>query len=142
VGTKTVGRFPQANPRPAAPSGTKSAESPLKQNQITVLTLALTLACAALFACFGGAGGKAPAETPKDAQTKAVVASTTAFLKSLSEDQKKKVQFAFKPQKTPTAARFDRGGGGGGGFVHTDCDGVLLVALACEGQPRPRWKVP
>jgi Protein of unknown function (DUF3500) len=75
----------------------------------------LLVAFAALAACLGGLGSRAPANTAMDAQTKAIVEATTTFLKSLSEDQQKHVQFAFRPQKTSTAARFNKGGSGVGG---------------------------
>jgi Protein of unknown function (DUF3500) len=75
----------------------------------------LLVAFAALAACLGGLGNRAPADTAMDAQTKAIVEATTTFLKSLSEDQQKHVQFAFRPQKTSTAARFNKGGSGVGG---------------------------
>jgi hypothetical protein len=52
----------------------------------------------------------ATAKATADAQTQAVVATTTAFLNSLSADQRKKVQFPFTLQKTATAARFSRSG--------------------------------
>jgi hypothetical protein len=79
-----------------------------------LLAAALILSMTALIAYFGG-GGRAPAETPQDAQTRAVVEATTDFLKSLSDDQRKKVQFSFPTDKTATAARFAKGGGGKGG---------------------------
>jgi Protein of unknown function (DUF3500) len=48
------------------------------------------------------------------AQTEAVVTATTAFLNSLSTDQKNKVLFPFTPVKTASTARFSRSGMGGG----------------------------
>jgi hypothetical protein len=64
------------------------------------------------------------AEQSSDRQTSAVVDATTAFLKSLSTDQRQKVQFAFAPEKLGVIAPFHRtsdGGGGGmgpaGGFI-------------------------
>lgn len=43
-----------------------------------------------------------------DRQTSAVVDATTAFLRTLSADQRQKVQFVFTLQKTGTIARFHR----------------------------------
>jgi hypothetical protein len=59
----------------------------------------------------------AVANAAANRQTQAVVTATSAFLNSLSSDQRKKVQFPFTPQKTATAARFRRSGmsGGSGG---------------------------
>ena len=50
-----------------------------------------------------------------DAQTQAVVTATTAFLNSLSADERQNVLFPFTPQKTATAATFKRAGMGGPG---------------------------
>lgn len=54
------------------------------------------------------------ARTPPapETQTKATVAAATAFLNSLSAEQRGKVQFAFTPQATATAAKFKGGMGG------------------------------
>ncbi len=52
-----------------------------------------------------------------DAQTRLIVAATQTFLKSLSAEQQKKVQFAFTPQKTATAAEFNGGMNGQTTFV-------------------------
>ena len=57
---------------------------------------------------------KTMAQTRTEAQTKAVVEATKAFLDSLSPAQLEKVQFSFTPQKTATIARFARSGGPGG----------------------------
>jgi hypothetical protein len=57
-------------------------------------------------------------------ETQTIVAATTAFLKSLSTDQRKQVQFPFAPQKTARMAKFARTGGpnglgGPGGAMHS-----------------------
>src|SRR6266568_2139290 len=76
------------------------------------LSVLFALALAALWGDFGGAGAApgATTEVAMDAQTQAVVAAATAFLNSLSADQREKVLFSFTPQKTATAARFTRSG--------------------------------
>lgn len=58
--------------------------------------------------------GAAVASTAAGAQMQAIVAATTAFLNSLSAEQRPKVLFAFTPQKTAAAATFARTGGPGG----------------------------
>ena len=50
-------------------------------------------------------------------QTQATVAAATAFLNTLSAEQRGKVQFAFAPQPTATAAKFKGGMGGRMTFV-------------------------
>ena len=52
-------------------------------------------------------------QAASDNQTSAVVDATNAFLKTLSPDQRQKVQFAFTPQKSGTIARFHRTSDGG-----------------------------
>jgi hypothetical protein len=47
-------------------------------------------------------------------QTKSIVTATTAFLNSLSPEQREKILFPFVPEKTATAAKFARTGGGRG----------------------------
>ena len=54
-------------------------------------------------------------QTPANLQTQTIVAAATAFLESLSPEQRGKVQFPFAPQKTATLASFRRTGGGPGG---------------------------
>ena len=51
--------------------------------------------------------------TSPDRQTRAVVDATSAFLASLSPDQRQKVQFAFTPQKLGVNAPFHRTADGG-----------------------------
>jgi len=71
---------------------------------------ASALICVAAFGFFGQ--GK---DTPKAAnQTQAIMTAGTAFLNSLSADQRQEVQFPFTPQKTATAAKFARTGEPGG----------------------------
>src|SRR6201996_2302400 len=53
------------------------------------------------------------AESTSSRQTTAVVDATSAFLKSLSADQRQKVQFAFTPQKLGANAPFHRTADGG-----------------------------
>jgi hypothetical protein len=49
------------------------------------------------------------------AQTQSVVGATTAFLNSLTSDQREKILFPFTPQKSATVATFARSGRGPGG---------------------------
>src|ERR1700761_3136017 len=53
------------------------------------------------------------AESTSSRQTTAVVDATSAFLKSLSADQRRKVQFAFTPQPLGSKAPFHRTADGG-----------------------------
>ena len=57
------------------------------------------------------------AQSSAGAQTQTVVKATEAFLKSLTADQRKAVQFSFTPQDKPVTATFPRAGGSpqGGG---------------------------
>ena len=55
--------------------------------------------------------------TTTDTQALVIVAATTAFLSSLSADQRGKVQFTFTSQKTVTAAEFRGGMNGRMDFV-------------------------
>ena len=67
---------------------------------------------------WSGKSSSAIAEAAVGAQTQVIVTAATAFLSSLSADERRKVQFAFTPQKAATAARFTRAkgpGGAGGG---------------------------
>ena len=77
----------------------------------------MTVGFAAL--CIRTGTAKDPAEavvqTPANVQTQTIVAAATAFLDSLSPEQRGKAQFPFAPQKTATLARFRRTGGGPGG---------------------------
>ncbi len=54
----------------------------------------------------------APTLPSPETQTKATVAAATAFLNTLSAEQRGKVQFAFAPQPAATAAKFKGGMGG------------------------------
>ena len=47
-------------------------------------------------------------------QTQTIVVAATAFLHSLTAEQRKRVEFPFPDQKTATLARFERKGGFGG----------------------------
>jgi Protein of unknown function (DUF3500) len=57
------------------------------------------------------------AATPQTtaAQTQGIVTATTAFLNSLTSDQRQKILFPFTPQKSATVATFARSGRGPGG---------------------------
>lgn len=62
----------------------------------------------------GSSSGATPPVT-MDAETQAVVSAATAFLDSLSADQRKKELFDFAPRKTATVAWFKRTDLSGGG---------------------------
>ncbi len=49
---------------------------------------AVSLGVTSLIVYLGGVESRAPADTARDAQTRAVFEATTAFLKSLNEDQR------------------------------------------------------
>ena len=85
----------------------------MKKNTPLLLSLILAVFCGCLVWIGDSVGATAKAIT--DAQTRAVVTATTAFLNSLSADQRTKVQFPFRAQKAATAARFSRSGMGGPG---------------------------
>ena len=87
----------------------------MKLNNRRIFALPLIFILAVLMVYVGGIEDRAPAETPRDAQTKAVVEATTVFINSLNEDQRKKGQFAFPTDQAPAAARYAKGGGGKGG---------------------------
>jgi hypothetical protein len=89
----------------------------MNRNKLVLLVLAPVLTFVVLFACLSAPGGKASAQTSRDSQTQAVVDATAAFLKSLGGDQRKKVQFPFKPEKKATAAKSKGGMGGRMTFV-------------------------
>lgn len=76
---------------------------------LLTFTAALVLGCAGLYA----AKHKRKYVTP-DEQTGAIVMATTQFLNTLTADQRAKIQFSFTPQKTATAAKFQRTGNLGG----------------------------
>jgi hypothetical protein len=56
----------------------------------------------------------ASSQSTPASQTKAVVTATSAFLNSLSAEQREKLLFPFSAEKTATAAKFARTGGGRG----------------------------
>src|SRR5579875_4150413 len=82
-------------------------------SRFILVASASALLCIAAFGLFGQPKDTPAAATPSSDQTQAIVTATTAFLNSLSVDQRQKVQFAFTPQKTATAAKFARSGGPG-----------------------------
>jgi Protein of unknown function (DUF3500) len=75
----------------------------------------LLLASVSALLCVTGFGffNQAKDTSTATSQTQAIVTATSAFLRSLSVDQRQKVQFPFTPQKTATAARFARTGASG-----------------------------
>jgi hypothetical protein len=78
-------------------------------------TVFLALPFVAVVAFFARTRDTAVAvSTAADTQTQKILTATTAFLNSLSVDQRVKVQFPFAPQKKAVAAKFARTAGPGG----------------------------
>jgi hypothetical protein len=88
----------------------------VQTKNIVLLAFIPLLTLIALATHFDEAGyaSEAKQQEAVDSATNAVVAATTAFLNSLSADQRQKVRFPFTPQKAATAAKFARTGPGGG----------------------------
>jgi Protein of unknown function (DUF3500) len=106
-------------------------------NKTKLFASALTVA--ALCGYFGWAG-KAPGATTQaaaGAHTQAIVTATTAFLNSLSADQREKVQFPFTPQKTATAAKFKGGMNGQMNFVGEQYGKAVWSNFPVSDVPRP-----
>src|SRR4051794_33695763 len=85
-----------------------------RRNQRTEMRILIFVACAVtltgVIGCLGPkrVEGKTVEQPAIDRQTGAVLEATTAFLNSLTADQRQKVQFAFLPQKAGTSANFHR----------------------------------
>ena len=109
-------------------------------SKFVLLASASALICVTAFGFFGE--GK---DTPRAVnQTQAIVTATTAFLNSLSADQRQKVQFPFTPQKRATAAKFARTGGPGGpgmgaagGFIGEQYGQAVWSNFPVTDVPRP-----
>ena len=82
-------------------------------NKLILVGVVLSASVAGLYSRFEHVESKATS-TP-EAQTQAVVTATTAFLNSLSTEERQNVLFLFTPQQTATAATFKRAGMGGSG---------------------------
>ena len=78
-----------------------------------VLAGAVALTVASGYVSLARVGAKMIERTSPDRQTLAVVDATSAFLASLTADQRHKVQFAFTPQKLGANAPFHRTTDGG-----------------------------
>ena len=79
-----------------------------------------------------------------ESQTQAVATAATAFLKTLSGDQRQKVMFPFTPLKTAKAAQFTRTGTSGGpgmgppgGFVGEQYGQAVWSNYPVSDVPRP-----
>jgi hypothetical protein len=105
--------------------------------QETRLFIAGILTVCTLFACLELAGRRAPAEPVKEGQTKVVVDATTAFLKLLNDDQRKKVQFPFTREKRAKASRFKGGMGGRMTFVGEQYGDAVWSNFPVSDVPRP-----
>ncbi|WP_459906023.1 DUF3500 domain-containing protein [Caballeronia sp. HLA56] len=85
---------------------------------IRLVALIASAAMSALIApaSYGNTEGSSNTSAPvmASAETRAVVSAATAFLDSLSANQRRKALFAFAPQKAATSARFARTGPAGG----------------------------
>jgi Protein of unknown function (DUF3500) len=98
-------------------------------NRIALLVAAGALIFAAWFGYLGRAvkAARADEQSSTAAETRAIATATTAFLNTLSPDQRQKVLYSFAPQKTAVAAKFARTGGpsgpGGGSGMHPRLSG-------------------
>jgi hypothetical protein len=103
------------------------------------LASVIALACASLwgFLCGADDAREGAMQTTTDAQTRAIVAATTAFLNSLSAIQREKVQFTFTPQKTSTAAKFLGGMNGQVTFVGEQYGQSVWSNFPVSDVPRP-----
>jgi hypothetical protein len=104
-----------------------------------IILLASTFTVVALSGYFGWDRNTpgASANVTADSQTQAVVTATTAFLNSLSADQRNKVQFPFAPQKIATAARFKGGMNGQMNFVGEQYGKAVWSNFPVSDVPRP-----
>ena len=75
--------------------------------------------------------------TAPDAQTQAIVTATSAFLDSLSADQRVQVQFTFTPQQTATAAHFTGGPNNRSAFVGEQYGQAVWSNFPVSDVPRP-----
>ena len=78
----------------------------------------------------------ADAQSPASGATQTLVAATTAFLNSLSAEERQKVQFTFTPQKTATAAKFIGGRGGLLNFVGEQYGQAMWSNFPVSSVPR------
>ena len=76
-------------------------------------------------------------DTAPDAQTQAIVTATSAFLDSLSADQRVQVQFTFAPQQTATAAHFTGGPNNRTAFVGEQYGQAVWSNFPVSDVPRP-----
>ena len=104
-----------------------------------IRTLALALISAVPLACLGSAAAVPAAMTKvtAEAQTQAVITATTAFLNSLSAEQRAKVQFPFTPRKAAGAATFKGGMNGRMTFVGEQYGQALWSNYPVSDVPRP-----
>jgi hypothetical protein len=109
----------------------------MNQNKLVLLVLAPLLTVGVLLACLGTPGRQATAQTAKESRTQAVVEATTAFLKSLGGDQRKKVQFPFKPEKRATVAKSKGGMGGMMTFIGEKYGEAVWSNFPVDDVPRP-----
>jgi hypothetical protein len=81
-------------------------------NHVKFFAAAVSVAAVLVYFAWAGNDSGAVTKPTADTQTQAIVTAATAFLNSLSADQRAKAQLPFKPQKTATLARFLRSGKG------------------------------
>lgn len=107
--------------------------------KIMCLASVIALALASLWGYLRGVGDaqEAALQTTSNAQTRAIVAATTAFLNSLSAHQREKVQFTYTPQKTATAAKFMGGINGHMTFVGEQYGQSVWSNFPVSDVPRP-----
>jgi hypothetical protein len=81
--------------------------------RFAILATGVALIATASYVSIDQVHGKTIEQPASDRQTQAVVDATSDFLKSLTADQRKRVQFAFTPQKLGVNAPFHRTSDGG-----------------------------
>jgi hypothetical protein len=109
----------------------------MNQNKLMLIILAPVLTFTLQFAGLSAPGRKAAAQSAEESQTHAVVDATADFLKSLSDDKRKKVQFSFMPEKKATIARSKGGMGDRMTFVGEKYGEAVWSNFPVDDVPRP-----
>jgi Protein of unknown function (DUF3500) len=99
--------------------------------RLAILAAAVTLFSTASSVKIEQVHGKAIEQLASDRQTRAVADAASAFLNSLSADQRQKVQFAFTPQRLGANAPF-----------HRTSDGGAAPGAPAGGQAGPNGRAP
>lgn len=102
------------------------------------MALALTSSVALSALLRGTESGVAgPLPVSGDAQTRAIVDATAAFLNVLTSEQREKLQFSFARQPTATAAHFKGGMGGNMTFTGEQYGQAMWSNFPVSDVPRP-----